>query len=140
MFRRRGGLINPKRALFCAVIGCLTLALCVPGFGQKRPRRGKIDIPFVFIVGGKKFPAGQYTLENVTPSYGLLRSSDGKIKEALYFSQTGEPVSNPHAVFAVRYNQYLFVGIIGWFGKMQYLGFNLHPDEEMKDVPITSLD
>lgn len=139
MFQKTS-LMNAQRVFACIAIGCLMLALCPSAFCQKQVHSGKINVPFDFFVGGTKFPAGQYILEGVLPTHALLRSEDGKKKEALYFNQTPEAVSNPRAVFAMRNKQYWFVGILAWFGKMQYMGFNPHAEDEMKDIPITPLN
>jgi len=95
-------------------------------------------VPFEFMVGATKFPPGQYILDAVTSSYGILRSTDGKLQQALYFMQTGEPEKNPRVTFAVRDKKYYFAAVIGWFGKMQYTGFSPHFDDETKEIPISS--
>jgi hypothetical protein len=118
---------------------CLLLAVLGPlAFGQNQPHRGKISVSFEFMVGGTKFPPGEYILDAVTSSYGMLRSTDGKLRQTLYFVQTGEPEKNPRAVFNVRDKKYYFAAVIGWFGKMQYTGFSPHGDDETKEIPITS--
>ena len=125
------------RSLRLASACCLILMLSGVGFGQSQPHSGTIRVPFEFDVGGTKFPAGQYILEAISPSYGQIRSSDGKMQQTLYFMQTGEPEKNPRALFAVRDKKYFFSGVLGWFGRMQYTGFNPHGDDETKEIPIT---
>jgi hypothetical protein len=127
-----------KRVFFCISVGCLMLALCTSGFSQRQPHRGRMNVPFDFILNGTRFPAGQYTWEDVLPSHALLRGPDGK-PQALYFNYTAEAVKSPRAVFAVRFKQYWFVGML-WIGKMQYTGFNPHGDDGMTDIAITPLD
>ena len=116
---------------------CLLLALSAIGFGQSQPHTGKINVAFEFDVGGTKFPAGEYVLELVSPSYGMIRSSDGKTQQTLYFMQTGEPEKNPKAAFVVRNQKYFFSGVSAWFGKMQYTGFNPRPEDKTREIPIT---
>jgi hypothetical protein len=127
----------PFRSLHLASVCCLLLTLLAIGFGQNQPHAGKISVPFEFNVGGTKFPAGQYTLSVISPSYGQIRSSDGKTQQTLYFMQTGEPEKNLRAFFAVRNDKYFFSGVLGWFGKMQYTGFSPHAGDETKEIPIT---
>jgi hypothetical protein len=124
--------------LACA--GCLVLTLSAIGFGQTQPHAGKINVPFEFDVGGTKFPSGQYILEAISPSYGQIRSSDGKTQQTLYFMQTGEPEKNLRALFVLRNKKYFFSGVLGWFGRMQYTGFSPHADDETKEIPITSAE
>jgi hypothetical protein len=119
---------------------CLLLMLSGIGFGQSQPRSGIVKVPFEFDVGGTKFPAGQYILEAISPSYGQIRSSDGKMQQTLYFMQTGEPEKNSRALFAVRDKKYFFSGVLGWFGRMQYTGFSPHGDDETKEIPITGAE
>ena len=116
---------------------CLLLLSTAIGFGQSKPHGGKINVPFEFEVGGTKFPAGQYNLGVLSSSYGQLSSADGKTRQTLYFTQTGEPEKNPRAVFVLRNKKYFFSGVLAWFGKMQYTGFSPHPGDETKEIPIT---
>jgi len=129
-----------SRALFCIAVGCLVLALCMIGFGQDQPHRGKFSVPFEFDVGGTKLPAGQYVLEAVSSSYGTLRSTDGKTEQTLYFVQTGQPEKDRKVVFAVRNGKYFFSEVWVWIGKLKYTGFNAHEGDESKDVPITPVE
>jgi len=128
------------RPLRLATVCCLILMLSGIGFGQSQPHSGTIRVPFEFDVGGTKFPAGQYILEAISPSYGQIRSSDGKMQQTLYFMQTGEPEKIPRALFAVRDKKYFFSGVLGWFGRMQYTGFSPHGDDETKEIPITGAE
>jgi hypothetical protein len=134
------------RSLRLASICCVLLACSAIGFGQEqgtsqsRPHAGKISVPFEFNVGGTKFPAGQYVLGVISPSYGQIRSVDGKTQQTLYFMQTGEPEKNPRALFVLRNKNYFFSGVLGWFGRMQYTGFNPHADDETKEIPITAAE
>ena len=75
----------------------------------------------------------------VSPSYGMIRSMDGKKEQTLYFEQTGEPVKNPRVIFAKRSNTYFFNAVWAWFGKMQFTGFTPRPDDETQEVPITPI-
>ena len=38
------------------------------------------SIPFDFWIGPEKMPAGQYVLEMIVPSVGVIRSADGKVE------------------------------------------------------------
>jgi len=134
------------RWLRLACLCCLLPALSIISFGQNQPQGGKstlhphsgrIKVPFDFDVGGTKFPAGQYILDAITPSYGQIRSSDGKQQQTLYFVQTGEPEKSPRAIFIVRNKKYFFSAVVAWFGRMQYTGFSPHADDETKEIPIT---
>ena len=129
-----------------ACLCCLLLALSIIGFGQDQPQGGKnalhphsgrIKVPFEFDVGGTKFAAGQYILDAITPSYGQIRSADGKAQQTLYFVQTGEPEKNPKAIFVVRNNKYFFSAVVAWFGRMDYTGFSPHAGDDTKEIPIT---
>jgi len=129
-----------------ASISYLLLALSMSGLGQTQPNDGKnqlhphsgrIKVPFEFDVGGTKFPAGAYILDAITPSYGQIRSTDGKQQQTLYFVQTGEPEKSPKAIFVERNKKYFFFGVVAWFGNMQYTGFSPHADDEKKEIPIT---
>lgn len=131
------------RSLRLASVCCVLLACSAIGFGQEqsksqsRPHAGKISVPFEFNVGGTNFPAGQYILSVISPSYGQIRSSDGKTQQTVYFMQTGEPEKNLRALFVLRNKKYFFSGVLGWFGRMQYTGFSPHADDETKEIPIT---
>ncbi len=123
------------------------LALSMSGLGQAQPsgdktqlhpHSGRIKVPFEFDVGGTKFPAGAYILDAITPSYGQIRSSDGKQQQTLYFVQTGEPEKTPKAIFVERNKKYFFAAVVAWFGNMQYTGFSPHSEDEKKEIPITA--
>ena len=126
------------RSLRLASVCGLLLMFSAVAFGQNRPHAGKISVPFEFDVGGTKFPAGQYILGVMSPSYGQIRSTDGRTQQTLYFMHAGEPEKNPRALFAVRNKKYFFAGVLGWFGRMQYTGFSSHADDETQEIPITS--
>jgi hypothetical protein len=134
------------RSFRLASVCCVLLACSAIGFGQQqsksqtRPHAGRISVPFEFDVGGTKFPAGQYILGVISPSYGQIRSADGKTQQTLYFVQTGEPEKNPRALFVLRGKKYFFFGVLGWFGRMQYTGFSPHTDDEPKEIPITAAE
>jgi hypothetical protein len=124
-----------------AALSCLLLSLSIFGFGQNQPHRGKVNVPFEFSIGGVTFPAGQYTLEAISPSYGLLRSNDGKRQQALYFVQKkSAPAKTPEVIFGKRFNKYYLAGIWGWFGWLQFTGFSPHEGDETKEVPITQAE
>jgi len=134
-------------SLRLASILCLLLTCCAAGLGQQpgkspsRPHAGKISVPFEFDVGGTSFPAGQYILGVLSGAYAQIRStSNDKLQQTLYFTQSGEPEKGPRALFALRGKKYFFSGILGWFGRMQYTGFSPHGDEEIKEIPITSAE
>lgn len=133
------------RSFRLASVCCVLLAAAIC-FGQEpsksptRPHAGRISVPFEFDVGGTKFPAGQYVLGVISPSYGQIRSADDKIQQTLYFVQTGEPEKSPRALFALRNKKYFFAGVLGWFGTMQYTGFSPHSDDEVKEIPITAAE
>ena len=78
-----------------ALLGCIAAALCVVGLAQEQPRKGTVKIPFEFYVGPDKLPAGQYSIELISPTYAMLRSQDGKKQEDLVFHANGEPAKNP---------------------------------------------
>ena len=141
---RSSQLLPKMRILFgcfrLATVCGLLLAFSAIGFGQTKPHAGKISVPFEFDVGGTRLPAGQYVLGVLSPLYGQLLSADGKTQQALYFTQTGEPEKNLRVTFAVRNKKYFFSGVLGWFGKMQYTGFSPHPEDEIKEIPITQAE
>lgn len=120
------------------LLGCLAATLCVLGIAQEKPRSGTIRIPYEFYVGPDKLPAGQYSIELISPSYAMLRSEDGKKQEDLYFMQIGEPAKNPEAkmVFATRNGKHLLAEVWGWFGGAQYTDFNAQPKDQMQSIPI----
>ncbi len=119
----------------------LLLGLSIPGFSQNQPHRGKVNVPFEFSIGGATFPAGPYTLEAISPSYGYLRSTDGKRQEVLYFVQKkSAPAKTPEVIFGKRFNKYYLAGIWGWFGWLQFTGFSPHDGDETKEVPITQAE
>jgi len=126
-----------RMALWTLLPCCLVL-LFAPGLAQQPPHRGRINVAFEFQAGETKFPAGEYLLYDITSTRGLLRSADGKLRQTLYFSQSGEPENNPRVVFAVRNDKYYFSAIVGWFGRMQYTGFSPHAEDGTKEVPIVS--
>jgi hypothetical protein len=126
-----------NRALFCIAVGGMVLTLCMIGFGQDEPHRGKFSVPFEFDVGGTKLPAGQYVLEAASAPVATLRSADGKTVQNLFFGESGEPVKSAKVVFAVRHGKYYLTEVWAWYGKMKYAGFHPHEGDETKDIPMT---
>ncbi len=119
--------------------GCwIILTLCSAGFAQEQARRGAADIPFEFYISGNKLPAGQYTLDLIAPTYAMLRSSDGKFQQALYFVQTAVADNKPvsQIVFVVREGKHYFSEVWGWFGKAQLTSFTPQASDETKGVPL----
>lgn len=121
-----------------ALLGCIAATLCVVGLAQEQPRKGTVKIPFEFYVGPDKLPAGQYSIELISPTYAMLRSQDGKKQEDLYFMQIGEPAKNPEPkmVFATRDGRHLLAEVWGWFGGAQYTDFTAQPKDQVQSIPI----
>ncbi len=89
------------------------------GSAQNHPSRGTVNVPFDFYIAGDKFPAGQYTLEIIAPTYVMLRSTDGKLQRTLFFLQTAIAKKNitPQVRCALRGGKYYFSEVWSWYGK-----------------------
>ena len=125
---------------------CLTIVLVMSASAllcaQSRPTRGIIDVPFDFYISGNKFPAGQYTLEAIAPTYALLRSKDGKSQQDLYFLQIAIASKDTPAkvIFALRDGKYYFSQVWSWFGKAQLSSFTPRATDQTKDVPLKAVE
>ncbi len=127
--------LNPSYLAIC----CALAILCgLASAQEKHPTSGTADIPFDFYISGSKLPAGQYALDIIAPTYVLLHSSDGKVRQDLYFLQTASPAPNTPAqiVFALRDGKYYFAEVWSWFGKAQLTSFNAKAGDQSKDVPL----
>ena len=135
--------MNDSRALRCLCFA-VTLIMVLLGLlaGQSRPTHGTIDVPFDFYISGQKFPAGQYTLDRIIPTYVMLRSKDGKVQQELYFVQTGVPVKNPplKVIFALRDGKYYFAEVSSWYGKSRLSSFTPSASDQTKDVPLKAAE
>ncbi len=82
--------MKDSRALEDVCASRSRLIMVLPGLlaAQSPPTRATIDVPFDFYISGNKLPAGQYSLDRIIPTYGMLRSKDGKVQQDLYFIQT----------------------------------------------------
>lgn len=112
------------------------------GLAQTRPTQGMIDVPFDFYISGAKFPAGQYLLDRVVPTYVLLRSKDGSAQQDLYLLQTAVPTKNPplKVVFALRDGKYYLAEIWSWYGKSQLSSFTPQKGDQTKDIPLKAAE
>jgi len=135
--------MNDSRALRCLCIAAI-LMIVLPGMlaAQSQPTRGTIDVPFDFYASGEKFPAGQYTLDRIIPTYVMLRSKDGKVQQELYFVQTSVPAKNPplKAIFALRDGKYYLAEVWSWYGKSRLSSFTPSAGDQTKDVPLKAAD
>ncbi len=135
--------MNDNRALRCLCFA-LILIMILPGLlaAQSKPTRGIIDVPFDFYISGEKLPAGQYTLDRIIPTYGMLRSKDGKVQQELYFIQTAVPVKDSplKVVFALRDGKYYFAEIWSWYGKSNLSSFTPNASDQTKDVPLKAAE
>ena len=109
---------------------------------QAQPRKGTVDIPFDFYISGNKLPPGTYQLDMIAPTYVMLRSSDGKVQQDLYFFQSAVPGTKTQSkvVFAQREGKYYFSQVWGWFGKSQLTSFTPRPGDLLKEVPVTPVE
>ena len=135
--------MNDSRALRCLCFA-VTLIMALPGLlaGQSQPTRGTTDVPFDFYISGEKFPAGEYTLDRIIPTYVMLRSKDGKVQQELYFVQTDVPVKNSplKVIFALRDGKYYFAEVWSWYGKSRLSSFTPSAGDQTKDVPLKAAD
>lgn len=63
-------------------------------------------VPFDFVIGSKTYPAGTYTISQVSddPRLGLhIRSSDGKVNEFFLPTTTDGTISSDHAKLLFRH-------------------------------------
>lgn len=129
-------IIKPAFLLFAAF--CFALSLATSAIAQDGPRKGTVNVPFDFFVGPDKMPAGQYEIEAVSPTQGIMRSKDGKLQSTMYFIPQGDgnPIQQAKLVFAVRDGKYILSQVWGWFGKTQFSGFYPQNGDGTKDVPI----
>jgi hypothetical protein len=106
---------------------------------QAHPKNGTLDVPFDFYISGNKLPAGAYQLDMIAPTYVMLRSSDGKVQQDLYFFQSAVPGAKTQSkvIFAQREGKYYFSQVWGWFGKSQLTSFTPKPSDLLKEVPLT---
>jgi hypothetical protein len=125
--------------IFYVTICCLIVSLSGLLVGQdQHPRSATANIPFDFYISGNKLPAGQYSLDLVVPSYALLQSSDGKVRQDLYFLQIAAAGKNPPSkiVFAQRDSNYYFCEVWSWLGRAQLTSFTSKDGDQTKDVPL----
>jgi hypothetical protein len=125
------------------VVSCLLISiLWAPAQAQNRPRRATANIPFDFYISGNKMPAGQYTLDVVVPTYGIIRSQDGKLQQDMYFFQVASPGKNPESkiIFNLRDGKYYFSQVWSWLGKSQLTSFTPKPDDQTKEVPMQPVE
>lgn len=133
--------MNRSGLLKCSSVLLLVVLLSCSLFAELPPP-ATADIPFDFYISGVKFPAGQYTLSIVAPTYVLLRSKDGKVEQDLYFMQSASPDKNPpfKIIFAVRDGKYYFAEVWSILGKSQLTSFNPQPGDQTKDVPLKPIE
>jgi hypothetical protein len=135
--------MKDSRALRCLCFA-VTLIMVLPGLlaAQSPPTRATIDVPFDFYISGNKLPAGQYSLDRIIPTYGMLRSKDGKVQQDLYFIQTAVPEKNPplKVIFELRDGKYYFAEIWSWYGKSQLSSFTPNAKDPTKDVPLKAAE
>ena len=133
--------MNDSRALRCL---CFAVVLIMPGLltAQSPPTRGTTDIPFDFYISGEKFPAGQYTLDRIIPTYVLLRSKDGKVQQELFLIETAAPVKDPplKIIFALHDGKYYFAEVWSWYGKARLTSFTPSASDQAKDVPLKAAE
>lgn len=135
--------MNDSRALRCLCFAVI-LIMVLSGLlaAQSQPTRGTIDVPFDFYISGEKLPAGQYTVDRIAPTYGVLRSKDGRVQQNLYFIQTAVPVKNTplKVIFALRDGKYYFAEIWSWYGKSRLSSFTPSASDKAKDVPLKAAE
>jgi len=133
---------NRRSQWLYAVGCCVVILLSSLAFAQHHPRRATANIPFDFYISGNKMPAGEYTLEVVVPTYGIIRSKDGKLQQDLYFFQIASPGRKPESkiIFNLRDGKYYFSQVSSWLGKSQLTSFTPKPSDRTKDVPLIPVE
>jgi len=107
----------------CAKTFLTVLLICVfsayPSGAQPDVVTAKLSIPFDFWIGGKKFPAGDYTLDSAVPRFDSIRGTDGKINQQIPTLIYAEPVNKADArvVFSRRNGKYYLSELWGVLGK-----------------------
>lgn len=136
--------MNRNRRLAYSFIFAFVLAMGSAAFAQQEtaPRTGTAKVPFDFYISGNKFPAGEYTLSIIAPTYVLLRNKDGKTQQDLYFMQTAVAGQNnpSKVIFAVRNGKYYFAEVWSYFGKAQLTSFTSQPGDGSKDVALVPVE
>ena len=96
--RIQEGQINQSRGLRCLGFAVI-LIIVQPGLlsAQDHPNRATIDVSFDFDISSGKLTAGPYSLDLIAPTYVMLRSQDGKVRQKLYFIQTAVAGKNSTA-------------------------------------------
>ena len=65
-----------RRALSVAGVAALVIGACVSGYAQDA--RVQATIPFAFSVSNSAFPAGEYTLSQLSQNTWIVRNDEGK--------------------------------------------------------------
>jgi hypothetical protein len=128
-----------KIVLSALLMGSLFLPLAV---AQPETAIAKVTIPFDFWIGAEKFPAGEYTLDSLVPSFVAFRSKDGRINEQVPTLLYADPVTREEArlVFSRRNGRYYLSEVWGILGKRTMtadLGRARQKDDVRHEVRLT---
>src|SRR5262249_45436236 len=69
----------------------------LPGAAQQPITVAKVDVPFDYWIGRRKFPAGEYILDSSVPTFLTIRSKNGAINEQIPTILNGDPVDKKDA-------------------------------------------
>lgn len=127
-----------------AVLSVLFMSLLLVDIANAQPQFtiAKVSVPFDFWVGSKKFPAGDYTLDSAVSTFISIRSSDGKVNEAVPTLLYADPVKKSEArlVFVRRNGKYHLSELWGVLGKRTMtadFGRTPQKDEYRREVQLT---
>ena len=99
------------------------------------------SIPFDFWIGPEKMPAGQYVLEMIVPSVGVIRSADGKVEQELYTLDTGDPVeeADSRLIFVMQNDKPVLSEIWSIHGKRRLTSRDNDPPEGNAQTKVVAL-
>ncbi len=100
----------------CAVFGLVLMSAAFTGASAQTARTIFVHVPFEFVVGEKRLPAGDYTVRRILLDSAktlLIRSADGRAAATVHTSDAGKRAAAPQAklVFAQYGEQYFLAQV-----------------------------
>ncbi|HEX6623005.1 MAG TPA: hypothetical protein VF064_04785 [Pyrinomonadaceae bacterium] len=99
-----------------AVFGLMLMSAAFTGAAAQTTRTIFVHVPFEFVVGEKRLPAGDYTIRRIlldSDKTLLIRSIDGRATATVHTSDAGKRAAAPQAklVFAQYGEQYFLAQV-----------------------------
>jgi hypothetical protein len=101
---------------------------------QAQSKDPTVNIPFEFMIGGMRLPAGEYVVQAVTQNMFVIKSKDGKSSEEVFTLPDGDGAAGEPKLVFIVYDGKHFLSEV-WTGNAKSVVTTEYPNDSEKQLP-----